>query len=151
MAVIYSDDWCRDLMALVNGSDAFARRAPRGAVVMALEVIGDRTSPYVPAGSASHYLLRLEDGKVRDLHAVGAPPASEGLHFRFTAPATIWETIAAGLLDPITAGLRGQIRIRGDVRFLMQNADAVKILVDLYAAQGSTDWPAGRPPYVART
>ena len=92
----------------------------------------------------------LDAGRVLELSPLAERPDGDGLDFRFTAPAAVWEDIAAGLLDPITAGLRGRIRIRGDMRFLMQNADAVKALVDLYAAQGSTEWPLGRPPYAAQ-
>jgi len=50
-------------------------------------------------------------------------------------------------VDPITAGMRGTIRVRGDMRVLMKNADAVKILVDLYGDQVHTEWPKGKPPY----
>jgi hypothetical protein len=31
----------------------------------------------------------------------------------------------------------------------MENADAVKLAIDLYGHQGSTEWPLGRPPYEA--
>jgi hypothetical protein len=147
MAVIYSDAWYDELRRMIDGSAEFARQAPTGCITMAVEVIGDGISPYVPAGEAIYYRLILDAGKVRELHALADRPRSDGLGFRFTATAVTWEEVAAGLLDPITAGMRGRIRIRGDMRFLMQNADAVKALVDLYAAQGRTEWPRGRPPY----
>ena len=35
------------------------------------------------------------------------------------------------------------------MRFLMQNADAVKLAIDLYGNQVNTEWPLGRPPYAA--
>ena len=49
------------------------------------------------------------------------PPLAERhdgqrLDFRFTAPATMWESIAAGRASPIAAGLRGEIKVRGDMR-----------------------------------
>ena len=73
--------------------------------------------------------------------------SGKGLNFRFTAPAEVWESVAAGETDPITAGLRGVIKVRGDMRFLMENADAVKLLIDLYGSQVDTEWPQGKPPY----
>jgi SCP-2 sterol transfer family protein len=149
MAVIYSDAWYQELRRMIDGSAEFARRAPPGRITMAIEVVGDGHSPYVPAEQATHYRLILDAGKVTALEPLAERPPGDGLDFRFTAPASVWESVAAGLLDPITAGLRGRIRIRGDMRFLMQNADAVKVLVDLYAAQEQTDWPLGRPPYAA--
>jgi hypothetical protein len=92
-------------------------------------------------------LIPADAGRVVDYRPLEARHDGKQLGFRFTAPASIWEAIAAGQLDPITAGLRGQIRIRGDMRFLMENADAVKELVDLYGHQNDTEWPKGRPPY----
>ncbi|MCC6524184.1 MAG: SCP2 sterol-binding domain-containing protein [Polyangiaceae bacterium] len=147
MSAIYSQAWYDDLKRLIEGSAEFAARAPKERIAMALEVVGDAGSPYVPAGQERHYLIVLDGAKVTTLDLLPARHDGRDLGFRFTAPATVWESIAAGLLDPITAGLRGTIRVRGDMRFLMKNADAVKILVDLYAAQVETDWPAGKPPY----
>lgn len=147
MPDVYSDAWYDELRRMIESSAAFAARAPAGRIVMALEIEGDGRSPYVPADGAHHHLLVLEDGKVTELRPLEQRHDGKGLGFRFSAAATTWDEIAAGTLDPITAGLRGRIRIRGDMRFLMQNADAVKLLVDLYAAQIATEWPLGRPPY----
>jgi putative sterol carrier protein len=147
MAAIYSDAWYDDMKTLINGSAEFRKLAPRPRTVMTLEVLGDEKSPYVSSGSAVFFLVVLEDGAVAEYRKLDDKHDGKGLGFRFTAPATIWEGIAAGQLDPITCGLRGQIKIRGDMRFLMQNAEAVKLLVDLYGQQGSTEWPSGKPPY----
>ena len=147
MPAISSDAWYDDMKTLINGSPEFRKLAPKPRTVMTLEVVGDGKSPYVPNGDASYYLVVLDDGQVTEYRPLAERHDGKGLGFRFTAPATVWENIAAGLSDPITCGLRGQIKIRGDMRFLMQNADAVKILVDLYGRQGQTEWPQGKPPY----
>ena len=149
MSVIYTDGWYQDLKQMINGSVEFAAKAPQEKIVMALEVDGDDKSPYVAAGSAIYYLIVLDCGKVEEITPLEERHPGKGLNFRFTAPATTWESIAAGQLDPITAGLRGTIKVRGDMRVLMKNADAVKHLVDLYGAQVHTEWPSGRPPYDA--
>ncbi|MEB2310909.1 MAG: SCP2 sterol-binding domain-containing protein [Sorangiineae bacterium] len=147
MSVIYSEAWYDDMKQLINGSAEFRKIAPTRRMAMALEVLGDSTSPYVPAEARVDFLIVLDGGEVTDYKPLEGRHDGKGLDFRFTAPATVWEGIAAGELDPITAGLRGKIKIRGDMRFLMQNADAVKLLVDLYGHQISTDWPKGKPPY----
>lgn len=147
MPAIYSDAWYEDMKQLINGSAEFRKLAPKQHTVMTLEVIGDGKSPYVPNGSAVCFLIVLDQGEVTEYRPLPEKHDGKGLGFRFTAPATVWEDIAAGHVDPITSGLRGQIKIRGDMRFLMQNADAVKILVDLYGKQVSTEWPLGKPPY----
>ena len=150
MSVIYTDDWYRDLKEMINGSAEFAAKAPKEKIVMALEVNGDARSPYVTTGAAIHYLIVMDGGKVEEISALAERHSGQGLSFRFTAPATVWESIAAGQLDPITAGLRGTIKVKGDMRVLMKNADAVKHLVDLYGAQVHTEWPSGHPPYAEK-
>jgi putative sterol carrier protein len=147
MSVIYAQQWYEDMKDLINGSDAFRQQAPSGRLAMTLEVVGDAASPYLSEGQDIHYLIVLEQGAIVEYAALDSRHGGQGLDFRFTAPASVWEEIAAGLTDPITAGLRGRIRIRGDMRYLMMNAEAVKVLVDLYGQQGYTEWPAGKPPY----
>ncbi len=148
MSVIYSEAWYDDLKQMINESPAFAKKAPTERLALTLEIIGDERSPYVPSEDESlYYRLVLDGGKVEELRKLDERHGSDGLDFRFTAPATVWEEIAAGQADPITAGLRGTIRVRGDMRFLMRNAEAVKALVDMYGDRVDTEWPKGKPPY----
>lgn len=150
MSTIYSKRWYDDMKQLIAGSAEFQKLAPRGRLALTLEVVGDDRSPYLPSGEAIHYLIVLEDGAITDYRLLPDRHDGHDLNFRFTAPATVWEEIAAAQTDPITAGLRGRIRIRGDMRLLMQNADAVKVLVELYGQQVYTEWPLGTPPYDAQ-
>ncbi len=147
MSVIYSDAWYEDMKNLINGSEKLGEMAPKVRIVMSLEVMGDGASPYVPKDGALHFLLAIEEGKVTEFRPLPERHGGKGLNFRFTAPATVWESVADGKTDPITAGLRGEIKVRGDMRFLMENADAVKLAIDLYGNQVNTEWPLGRPPY----
>jgi len=147
MSVIYTDAWYDDLKQMINGCADFAKKAPQERLVLALEVMGDGKSPYVPPEGAIHYVIVLDHGVVSELSPLSERHPGQGLNFRFTAPASIWEGVASGEIDPITAGMRGTIRVRGDMRVLMRNADAVKILVDLYGDQVHTEWPQGKPPY----
>ena len=43
--------------------------------------------------------------------------------------------------------LEREIKVYCGMRFLMGNADAVKLAIDLYANQVNTEWPLGQPPY----
>ena len=147
MSAIYSDTWYEDMKALINGSEQLGTMAPKTRIVFTLEVMGDGASPYVPKDGGLYFLLVIENGKVTEFRPLPERHDGKGLSFRFTAPATVWEGVAAGQKDPITSGLRGEIKVRGDMRFLMQNADAVKLAIDLYANQVNTEWPLGRPPY----
>lgn len=149
MSTIYTEPWYDDMKNLVNGSSELEKLAPKKKIVTTFEVVGDGISPYIPANGATYYLIVLEGGKVQEYRPLDGKHDGKGLNFRFTAPAALWEGIAAGLVDPIKSGLRGEIKVRGDMRFLMQNAEAVKLLIDLYANQVTTEWPKGKPPYEA--
>jgi len=149
MSAIYSDGWYDEMKTLINGSEKLGAMAPKTRIVFTLEVMGDGASPYVQTEGALYFLLAIENGKVMEFRPLPERHDGKGLNFRFTAPATVWEGVAAGQRDPITSGLRGEIKVRGDMRFLMQNADAVKLAIDLYANQVNTEWPLGRPPYAA--
>jgi len=59
----------------------------------------------------------------------------------------VFEGVAAGLVDPVGAGLKGTIKITGDMRVLIKHADLVNVLYDVYSREVQTDWPKGRPPY----
>jgi hypothetical protein len=48
-----------------------------------------------------------------------------------------------------TGPIEGEIKARTDMRFLMENADAVKLAIDLYLNQVKIEWPLGWPPYRA--
>jgi hypothetical protein len=149
MSVIYSDAWYEDMKKLINDSDELRKLAPRQRIAVSFEVEGDGASPYVPGDDNLFFLIVLEGGAVDEFRPLPDRHDGKGLNFRFSAPASVWESVADGKTDPITAGLRGKIKVRGDMRFLMENADAVKLLVDLYANQVTTEWPQGRPPYTA--
>ena len=149
MSVIYSDNWYEDMKQLINGSEKLGQVAPRVRIALSLEVMGDGASPYVPINGGLYFLLVIENGKVTEFCPLDDKHDGKGLNFRFTAPASIWEGVAAGSRDPIKCGLRGEIKVRGDMRFLMENADAVKLAIDLYGHQGKTEWPLGKPPYTA--
>ncbi len=69
------------------------------------------------------------------------------LDYRFTGPASVFDSIAAAETDPIDAALSGSIKVRGDMRFLMRQAEMVQVLLEAYSKGVDTTWPKGRPPY----
>ncbi len=58
-----------------------------------------------------------------------------------------FEGIVANQADPVKAGLKGDIRITGDMRILIQHADLVNVLREIYVQEVETTWPKGKPPY----
>ena len=55
----------------------------------------------------------------------------------------------AALDDPIEIVLHGSIKVRGDMRFLLRQAELVNVLLGAYTSGVDTTWPLGRPPYAA--
>ena len=93
------------------------------------------------------FFVRLREGKVVECREQGQRISGKGLHFRFTGPAHIYEGVAAGIVDPVAAGLEGSIVVRGDMRLLLQNAEFADMIFKNIAKTDSTEWPKGRPPY----
>lgn len=151
MADIYTDDWYEQVRDAINRRVEGMKGLPEGAWHVAVDIVGDGRSPYVGDGEQRHFLVRINGGHCdwyRELSeaAAGDDPALR-LDYRFVGPASAFDAIAAGLIDPIDAALRGTVKVRGDMRFLMRQAEHVKVLLDAYTSGVQTDWPKGQPPY----
>ncbi len=144
---VFSPGWLGQWAALINSDESLPERAPAGVWRIYIRAEGDGVSPYVPEGETMHLMLHLDDGRCTRLERTAAAPGPRDLDFRFSGPAAVFEEVAAGLRDPVDAGLAGDIKIAGDMAFLLRNAELVKEIVDLYVGRLETDWPHGRPPY----
>jgi hypothetical protein len=147
MAEIYSKEWYENLKALANSREDITARAPQRQWRICVEVMGDGKSPYVPVGRAKYFYVLFDKGKCQEYDELAETMDGKNLDFRFTGSASVFEEIAAAQRDFIEAGLRGDIKIRGDMRVFMQNAELVKIMAELYSQMIDTEWPRGRPPY----
>lgn len=145
MAEIYTESWFALVRDAINARVALLRNVPAGGWLIAVDIKGDGVSPYVGIDDERHFLVQVQDGQCA-WYREGEAGEDEELSYRFRGPAAIFDEVAAGLLDPIDAALRGLIRVRGDMRFLMRQADHVKALLEAYA-KVDTDWPLGAPPY----
>jgi putative sterol carrier protein len=147
MPAIYSEQWYQAMVELANSQDDISRKVPQGEWNVVVEVVGDGQSPYVPKGVVKNFLIRFVDGKVAEYKESSEKIQEKGLNYRIRGPASVFEGIAAGILDPIEVGLNGTITIRGDMRFLMQHADLVNVIFGIYTRSGVTEWDKGKPPY----
>jgi putative sterol carrier protein len=146
MADVYTEEWIQAVRAAINAKVANLRDVPEGSILIAIDIVGDGVSPYVEAGEERHFLVQIDDGHC-SWYREGEADETQELSFRFLGPATTFDEVAAGLLDPIDAALRGNIRVRGDMRFLMRQADHAKALLEAYGTIDTT-WPKGGPPYM---
>lgn len=150
MADIYTTAWYDDVRAAINARVATMKRLPTGAWHVKIEIVGDGCSPYVAPGAERHFLARIDNGRCDWYREVEGDDPNVDLDYRFRGPATVFDEIAAGLTDPVDAALRGTIKVRGDMRFLMRQAEHVNVLLEAYATGVDTSWPKGHPPYVAQ-
>ncbi len=147
MPDIYTDEWYQAMFELANSRDDISQKMPQGEWRFALEVEGDGLSPYIPAGETKHFYLRFVDGKALEYYEAQEKIPGKNLDYRVAGPAHIFEGVAAGQLDFVEMGLKGTITIRGDMRLLMQNANMINVMFDIYSQSDITEWPKGKPPY----
>ena len=147
MPDIYTNEWYEALKELLNGNKEIEKSAPRGKYKVLGELWGDGRSPYLDNGERRFFVVNIDDGKCTQYLEVSDPPPRKEFDFIFSFPATAFEGVAAGIVDPVDAGLKGTIKITGDMRILIKHADLVNLLHEVYAREVETLWPKGKPPY----
>ena len=147
MADIYTPAWYESLKDILNRSDDVTRNAPRGVWRVLAEIKGDGASPYLAAGETKRFAIVLNDGRCDSYLELADQPARKDFEFILELPASLFERIVANLADPVESGLKGAVKIVGDMRVLIQNAELVNILSEIYQREVQTEWPKGMPPY----
>ena len=147
MSAIYTTQWYEELRELLNRNPEVEKNAPRGKYRVLAEILGDGGSPYLTDGEQRFFTVDLTDGKCTEYQEVPEAPPRKEFDFIFEVPASVFEGIAAGLVDPVNAGLKGTIKITGDMRILIRHADLVNVLYEVYSREIETAWPRGKPPY----
>ena len=147
MPDIFTAEWYDAMLELANSRDDLSEKVPQGEWRVAIEIEGDAISPYTPKGEFKYFFVYMVDGKIKELRPSEEKISGKGLNYRITGPASVFESMAAGIVDPIEKGLDGTLTIRGDMRMMMQNADLANIIFDVFKSSDLTDWPKGKPPY----
>ncbi len=147
MPDVYTPEWYEAVKDAINDRVATLASVPVDEFTIAVEIVGDGSTPYVAEGDVRRFLIRLEAGTCAWYRELDADDPSVKLDYRFTGPGSDFDAIAAGLADPIDAALSGTIRVKGDMRFLMRQAEMVQVLLEAYSQGVETTWPKGRPPY----
>ena len=151
MADIYSQQWYESLKAILNRSDQVTKNAPGGVWHVLAEIKGDGVSPYLEHGAVKRFAIALEDGRCTSYRELDDPPPRKDFEFILELPASLFENVVANLADPVEAGLRGAVKITGDMRVLIKNAELVNVLSEIYQREVETGWPQGKPPYAVRS
>jgi hypothetical protein len=130
MPAIYTHAWYEGLRDLFNNNPEVARSAPRGTFKVLGELHGDGRSPYLGEDERRFFVIHFDDGSCTDYVQVDEP-------------------LAAGMVDPVAAGLKGVMKITGDMRVLIRHAGLVNVMRKVYTHGVETIWPKGKPPYAA--
>ncbi len=149
MAEIYTTAWYDSMKEILNASDEVTKNAPQGVWNILAEIHGDGVSPYISGDDVKRFAIVLDDGKCVSYQELTEPPARKDFEFILEMPAGLFECVVANQADPLEAGLKGDVKIVGDMRVLIQNAELVNILADIYQREIETEWPNGAPPYEA--
>lgn len=147
MPDVYTTPWYESVKEAINTAVAKIPNAPTDSFTIQVEIAGDGKSPYVADGKTLRFLIRLEQGQCDWYREIDEDDPSVKLDYRFTGPASVFDEIAAAKSDPIDAALSGSIKVRGDMRFLMRQAEMVQVLLEAYSNGVDTTWPSGMPPY----
>ncbi len=149
MPEIYTTSWYDSMKEILNHSDEVIKSAPRGVWNILAEIHGDSVSPYIGVDEVKRFAIVLDDGKCESYQELTEAPARKDFEFILEMPAGLFERVVANQADPLAAGLKGEMKIVGDMRVLIQNAELVKILSEIYQREVETEWPQGAPPYEA--
>ena len=109
MAYIYTDEWFGYVRDAINAKVATLRHLPPDTLLIAVDIVGDGVSPYVTEGAERHFLVQIDGGRC-GWYREGEAGESDQLNYRFRGPAAVFDEIAAGLVDPIDAALKGAVR-----------------------------------------
>lgn len=148
MPAIYTTAWYDSMKEILNRSDEVTKNAPRGVWHVLAEIRGDGVSPYVGAGDVKRFRIVLNDGKCESYQELDEAERKD-FEFILELPAGLFERIVANQADPVEAGLKGAVKITGDMRVMIQNAELVNVLSEIYQREVDTEWPNGAPPYAA--
>ena len=149
MPEIYTNLWYDSMKDILNRSDEVTKSAPRGVWHILAELRGDGLSPYIGPDDVKRFAIVLDDGKCTNYEELAEAPPRKDFEFILEMPAALFERIVANQADPLEAGLKGAVKITGDMRVLIQNAELVNILSEIFQREVDTEWPGGAPPYEA--
>ncbi len=147
MPAIYTSSWYDSMKEILNRSDEVTKSAPRGVWHVLAEIRGDGVSPYLEADEVKRFAIVLDDGKCESYQELTEEAPRKDFEFILEIPAALFEGVVANQIDPLESGLKGAIKITGDMRVLIQNAELVNVLSDIYQREVETEWPKGAPPY----
>ncbi|MEM1578480.1 MAG: SCP2 sterol-binding domain-containing protein [Archaeoglobaceae archaeon] len=75
-------------------------------------------------GAATHIWMDFWHGQLRNIEVV-APGEHEDAKFKLSGPYSAFKEMVIGKVDPTTLIMRGKLKLKGDLAYMMRNAAAV--------------------------
>ncbi|GAA5334545.1 MULTISPECIES: SCP2 sterol-binding domain-containing protein [Thermus] len=135
----FSDEWAKAYCEALNGNSAYRQAAAtwEGALILAVE-----PDPAFGLEEKRGIYLDLYHGECRGARQATAQDFEEAPYI-ITADARTWKQIIEGELDPVSALMRGKVKLeKGDLAALSQYMMAALELTNT-AKQVPTQYPEG--------
>jgi putative sterol carrier protein len=125
---MFSDKWFEKFRDSINSNGNYERYASDWEGDILLSIRGDEQSNFFRSGESKMVRLELYHGKC---NSISFPTSIDRMKIPYILEgrATIWEGILSGKTNVITAMLKGEVTVTGDVRKLMKYVNAAQELV----------------------
>jgi len=129
-----SAEWVAELERQINASEAYAQAARtwEGDLTFVIEGVPGADKPMV-------IYLDLWHGKCRSARA-GDEAAVPAAKFKINAPIGNWKRVITKQIGPIPAIVSGQLRLHGNLAYVMRHVRAAQELVEC-ATRVDTEFP----------
>jgi putative sterol carrier protein len=120
-----SDEWVAAFKEQINSNEEYKQSAATWEAELCLVI---KAKPEVGLTEDYNIWLDLYQGECREAKSVDAESAAQS-KFTISADYGRWRQLLGGELEPVTAIMMGQIKVKGDLMVLMKYTKAAKDLI----------------------
>jgi len=128
MIKLFSDLWFEKFKESINKNEEYEKYASDWEGDIIINILGDENSYYVKKGTNILAQLKLYHGKCLELNIIKKLQYTRGIYI-LEGKATVWENILAGKTDIVTAVLKNEIKITGEINKLFKYMNAAREIV----------------------
>ncbi len=132
-SLMFSVEWFEKFGENLNSNENYKKYAADWEGDIALIIRGDEGSSFFRKGETKNVRLNLYHGKCNSI-SFPASVSFKDVPYLLESTATTWERILTGKVNVVTALLRGEVKVTGNVKKLMKYVNAAQELVR--SAQG---------------
>ena len=126
--LMFSDQWFEKFREKINSNQDYERYAADWEGDIVISIRGNNQSHFLRSGENRNIILELFHGKCNSVIFPSSVDRKK-MPYILDGTATTWENVLSGKTNVVTAMLRGEITVTGDVRKLMKYVNAAQELV----------------------